>query len=97
MTYAENILAEARKIISDKKLNATIEMNGLSAYLVINGERKDFATPKLAKIYVQNYQNHDTIDSVSIASGIVSQKNDEPAKKRRGRPRKADNDRTRRI
>jgi hypothetical protein len=97
MTYNENILAEARKIIADKKLNATIEMNGLSAFLVIDGKRIDFVTPKLAKIYVQNYVVSDilkveTAYPAVIESGIVSRKNDETPKKRRGRPKKADND-----
>jgi hypothetical protein len=102
MTYTENILAEARKIIADKNINATINMNGLSAYLIIDGNRIDFVTPKLAKIYVQNYAVSDIVKVEAavpavIASGVVSRKNDETPKKRRGRPKKADNDRTRRI
>jgi len=104
MTYTENILAEATKIIAEKKLNATIGMIGLSAYLIIDGKRIDFVTPKLAKIYLQDYILHDTINIETNSSAItshmtlaptsgVSQKNDETPKKRRGRPKKADNDR----
>lgn len=98
MTYTENILAEARRIIAEKKLNATIHMNGLSAYLIIDGIRKDFVTPKLAKIYIETYIIDDKlkveeVSPISSISGIVSQKNDETPKKRRGRPKKADNDR----
>jgi hypothetical protein len=95
MTYNENILNEARRIIAEKKLDATIEMNGLSAIVTIDKMRKDFVTPKLAKIYLTNYKKHDTIyvEAPILASGIVSQKNDEPLIKRRGRPKKADNDR----
>ena len=101
MTYTEQILSDARKIIAEKKLNATISMNGLGAFLVIDGIRKDFVTPKLAKIYVQNYVPQGIITTSSattvrmdIPASGVSQKNDETPKKRRGRPKKADNDRT---
>ncbi len=96
MTYTDNILSEARKIVEEKNLDATIHMNvnGLCAYIILNGERKDFPTPKLAKIYLQNYDLHDSINADRIESGIVSQKTDEVIVKRRGRPKKADNDRS---
>jgi len=58
-----------------------------------------FTTPKMAQKFIDNYvllsKSSDIIKDVS--SG-VSQKNDEPiAVKRRGRPKKADNDRARAI
>lgn len=92
-SYNENIINEARKIISEKNLDATIEMNGLSAFVIINGERKDFVTPKLAKIFLESCLIGGSIKLDSTASGIVSQKNDETLIKRRGRPKKANNDR----
>jgi hypothetical protein len=104
MTYTENILAEATKIIAEKKLNATIGMIGLSAYLIIDGNRINFTTPKLAKIYLEKYIPTSTVKIETTSSAAtshmeivppsgVSQKNDETPKKRRGRPKKADNDR----
>jgi len=90
MTYTEIILGDINQIIKEKKLNASVGMSGLAAFLVIDGKRIDFPTPKLAKIYLDNYTKHDNID-VDKLSG-VSQKNDETPKKRRGRPKKADND-----
>ena len=54
-----------------------------------------FTTPKMAKIFVDNYVLiSKSSDIIKHESSGVSQKNDEPTVvKRRGRPKKADNDR----
>lgn len=95
MKYNDMILNETKKLIAEKKLNAVIcDKNG-GALLVVDGKELPlFTTIKLAKIYLENYITCDNINIDRNKSGIVSQKNDEALKKRRGRPKKADNDRT---
>jgi hypothetical protein len=62
----------------------------------IDGASKGvFPTPKMAQKFIDNYVLlSKSSDIIKDESSGVSQKNDEPiAVKRRGRPKKADNDR----
>lgn len=97
MTYTERVIDELKRLIIDRRMNVSVEMDGLSVVLSINGNKKYFTTPKLAKIYLETCVPSNTVIVDSSASGIVSQKNDETLKKRRGRPKKADNDRARGV
>lgn len=65
----------------------------------INGQwRGTFMSQRKAQFFVDSLSNRDIVVNETTHSGLVSQNNDEPSlKKRRGRPRKADNDRAFRI
>lgn len=97
MNYNESVLKQVNEVIQNRGLQADIRIINDISYEVIvtiDGQDKSFTTPKLAKIYLQNYTKRDIIISDDIpTSGLVGQKNDEAPKKRRGRPKKADNDR----
>lgn len=100
MNYNQEVFNQVVETISRHKIPATITRNNSATWdvsVVIGGECKSFITPKLAKIYLENYVVSDTIGVDSHTSGLVGQKNDEVILKRRGRPKKADNDRTCRI
>lgn len=80
------------EIKNTNNFNAEVE-------LFVDGTSKGlFPTKKKAEQFLQKdvatISNSDTLVIETEQSGIVSQKNDEPPVKRRGRPRKADNDRT---
>lgn len=98
--YNQAIIDQAVETIERRRIPATITRNSGVTWdvsVIISGDRKVFATPKLAKIYLENYVISDTLKVDSYTSGLVGQKNDEEIIKRRGRPKKADNDRTRSI
>jgi hypothetical protein len=67
-------------------------------HVYINSEwRGTFTSLRKAQFFVDSLSNRDIVSSETAHSGLVSQKTDEVKHKRRGRPKKADNDRTRRI
>lgn len=94
MDYNEQQFINLEKINVSRGTNATIHRNGLSVNIIIEGISHKFTTAKLAKIFLENYVISSIIEVDRNASGIVSQNTDEAPKKRRGRPKKADNDRT---
>lgn len=62
--------------------------------LFIDGEWKGtFMSQRKAQVFVEGLSKSDRVVDETTRPGLVSQKNDEVKKKRRGRPRKADNDR----
>lgn len=64
-------------------------------HVLIDGEwRGTFTSQRKAQFYVDSLTIGDKIVNETTHSGLVSQKNDEVKPKRRGRPRKADNDRS---
>ena len=94
MDYNEKMFDELRKVNVSRETNAVIERDGLAVKITIAGVCHNFTTAKLAKIYIENYKASDNVIIDRIESGVVSQKTDEVKPKRRGRPKKADNDRT---
>jgi len=81
----------------DKVEFRTTSASSLTDVFINSEWRGTFTSPRKAQVFVSQLSNSDIISNETPRSGLVSQKNDEVIKKRRGRPRKADNDRTRRI
>ena len=72
----------------------TTSASSLIEVFIDGNWRGTFTSPRKAQFFVDGLTNHDIMSNETHRSGLVSQKNDEPLKKRRGRPRKADNDRS---
>lgn len=94
MDYNEKIFKELEAVNVSRETKAKIERNVLAVKLTIGDTCHNFTTAKLAKIFLENYLISDNLKVDRIASGIVSQNNDEAPVKRRGIPKKADNDGT---